>query len=76
MKHSNLKINKEFIYIFIIVLLVIFGLFFLNQQFNVSVSAFTIKEQPKKSSDFFDSVNEKLKDATDPSEMFKNSYYP
>lgn len=76
MKHSNLKINKEFIYIFIMALLVIFGLFFLNQQFDVSVSAFTIKEQPKKSSNFFESVNEKLKNVTDLSEMFKNSYYP
>lgn len=76
MKYSNLKISKEFIYIFIIALLVIFGLFFLNQQFDVSVSAFTIKEQPEKSFGFFDSVSEKLKGIIDLSEMFKNSYYP
>lgn len=43
MKPNELKINKQFIYILIIVLVVIFGLFFLNNYSDLAASTFTVK---------------------------------
>lgn len=75
---TDLKIGKEIIYAFLMVVLLVFGLFFLNYHFDISASAFTVKaaESPG-GSDFFDNLDGKLKDLTDEaSETFKNSIYP
>jgi len=40
---GSLKIDKQSIYIFIVVLVVVFSLFFLNYFFDISSSSFTVK---------------------------------
>jgi len=42
MKQLNLRFNKQFLYVFIIVLIIIFGLFFLDH-YNLSASALIVK---------------------------------
>lgn len=68
----NLKIDRQFVYIFIIVLIVIFSLFFLNQFFDISSSSFTVKTGDSKN--FEDRINEDNENIDNMDENFKNYF--
>ena len=37
------KVNKKVMYILILVILIVFGLFFLNKQFDININAFSVR---------------------------------
>lgn len=77
MKHNILTLNKEFVYALVIVMLLVFGLFFLNQYFDISASAFIVKEHENSVGErsFSDELGERF-EGLDGSETFKNSISP
>jgi len=75
---ANLMVNKEFVYALLVVVILVFGLFFLNYHFDISASSFTVREaKDSGGSEFFDNLDEKFEDLKDDvSETFKNSISP
>lgn len=71
MKEYNLKIDKQFIYIFIIVLAIVFTLFFLTSYFDISTSTFTVKTN---SEDFGNKITGGVQDVDDLNENFEKYF--
>lgn len=72
MKQNDLKLDKRLIYAFIIVIILIFGLFFLNQYFDISTSSFSVKHS--NSNSFENKITGDAKDVDYVDEKLKNYF--